>query len=706
MMKKVSISILTYLLISSFSQAALIHQWKLDETALTWNGSTWGNIIDSVSGNPTGLLWGYAVADTVNTTVINQPGVPLYTGDLAYNFTEPTGISAAFLNNNTAVPTTGDFTVLVWMKTTNLHTAEGHLFSNNNNQVGRANLHVLSGALRWFHNGGVTLVDATADKGSIFDGNWHEVGIAREGSRFDLLRDGQIVATGTATGAAAFSTNTSWMIARMRSYGGDFDGSVADVKIYNTDYSLIPVRAWNPTPVNSVTGVATSTTLQWNTAMDPNNTANVNPNVTKHYLYLVDTEPNFVGVTPITIAAGSPPAATKSYPVILQTDKTYYWRVDESINNSSTSDPNTIRGFVWSFATVKSIPVIIDQPDDVLLNAVGETAQFVIVVTSISHETYQWYKSADNANNTPGNDTAVGTDFGTLAINNAQLSNEGYYFCKITNLGGQVLSNVVKLAINRLTAHWTLDQADYVGGLYLDKSGEGHDADPNGTPTFVAGQLVDGIDILSTTDSWASAGSWNPSKFSGKLTVSFWLKWAGINGTWQTFVAKRSNGAWDNANVFWQISTANNLPSLWFQSPNTNVFVDNSLVSGQWQHIVVTVDGTTGRLYINGELRANGAFVFGNAIDAPVMLGVADSAGEDPMNGILDDVKIYNYVLSDRDVAVMYTTDDPTKTVCLSSERPDAKYDRNNDCKVDLYDFAEFAGDWLNCGLVPQSACN
>lgn len=221
------------LAVSGISSATLIHHWKMDDT-LAWNGSAWGDVVDSVAGNPAGALWGYVATDSVNTNVTNQPGVPLYTGDMAYNFTEPTGISGVITNNNTALPTTGDFTLKVQMKTTNLHTTQGHLFSNNNGQTGRANLYVENGSLKWFHNGGVSLVDATADKGSIFDGNWHEVGIAREGGRFDLLRDGQIVASATATGAAAFSTNTAWMIARMRSFSGDFDGSIADVKVYDT----------------------------------------------------------------------------------------------------------------------------------------------------------------------------------------------------------------------------------------------------------------------------------------------------------------------------------------------------------------------------------------------------------------------------------------------------------------------------------------
>jgi hypothetical protein len=714
MMKKISISISTFLLIASFSQAALIHQWKLDETALTWNGSTWGNIIDSVSGNPTGLLWGYAVADTVNTTVINQPGVPLYAGDLAYNFTEPTGISAAFLNNNTAVPTTGDFTALVWMKTTNLHTAEGHLFSNNNAQAGRANLTVLNGALRWFQNGGVSLADATAEKGAIFDGNWHEVGISRKGSLFALLRDGQVVASASAAGAAAFSINTSWMIARMRSYGGDFDGSVADVKVYNTDYSLVPVRAWNPTPVNSAADVSTSTALQWNTAMDPNNPANVNPKVTKHYLYLVDTEPNFVGVTPITIAAGSPPDVTKSYPVTLGTDKTYYWRVDESINNSSTSDPNTIRGFAWSFATVKSVPVITDQPDDVLLNTVGETAQCVIAVTSISHETYYWYKSADNANDTPGDDTAVGTNSDTLIINNAQVSNEGYYFCKVTNAGGQALSNVAKLGIKQLMAHWTLDQAKFIGNQYADETGN-HNADPNNPAmvSFVAGKKADAVQ-MGNEGAWARAGSWRPNAYTNQMTVSAWFKLTGTaSGDGQGIVSKRDDGG--SGGFDWAMyvrsgdgsHTGSNYVRFTSWAAGDVWAGPNAVVSNEWVYVVAVVDASNaGRVYINGlENAVDSSWGFGPNAAAQILLGKGTPTTS-LLPGQLDDVKIYNYALSDLDVAVMYTTDDPTKTVCLPSQRPDAKYDRDGNCKVDLADFAVFAGDWLNCGLIPQSACN
>ena len=65
---------------------------------------------------------------------------------------------------------------------------------------------------------------------------------------------------------------------------------------------------------------------------------------------------------------------------------------------------------------------------------------------------YTWYRSGDNANDTPGDDTAVGTDANTLTVINAATDQEGYYYCVASNSGGAAVSNVVKLGVKRLVA--------------------------------------------------------------------------------------------------------------------------------------------------------------------------------------------------------------------------------------------------------------
>lgn len=212
---------------SGAAMRRVIGHWKLDETTLPWNGA-YAPVADGVSGTD-GVLFGYAEGDqsTVNEAVVNRDG-PDGGSDRAYDFAPDGGISGVNTNRPDVLPVTGDFTLLVWMKTATPHSSQGHLFSNNNGQAGRANLHVQAGALSWFHHGGVTLNEPDSP---VFDGNWHRVGVMRKGNDWSLLRDGAIVATGNAAGA--IGQDTEWMIGRMRAFNGNFEGMIGDVIVLN-----------------------------------------------------------------------------------------------------------------------------------------------------------------------------------------------------------------------------------------------------------------------------------------------------------------------------------------------------------------------------------------------------------------------------------------------------------------------------------------
>lgn len=204
-----------------------IARWKLDESMLPWTG-VYAPVPDAASGTD-GVLFGYAGSDqsVVDGTVVNRDG-PGGGADRAFDFAPDSGISGINTNRPDALPATGDFTLLVWMKTIDPHPSQGHLFSNNNGQSGRANLHLQAGALTWFHHGGVTLSEAASP---VFDGAWHRVGVMRKGDEWSLLRDGRIVATGSSAGA--IGQDTEWMIGRMRAFNGNFEGQIGDVTVLN-----------------------------------------------------------------------------------------------------------------------------------------------------------------------------------------------------------------------------------------------------------------------------------------------------------------------------------------------------------------------------------------------------------------------------------------------------------------------------------------
>jgi hypothetical protein len=478
-------------------------------------------------------------------------------------------------------------------------------------------------------------------------------------------------------------------------------------------------RASVPYPASKAVNVDPDTlVLQWNKGKDAG--GNPNANIAQHYLYIAEKEPNFIGVAPVTVPNSSDPISHN--PAVIDeydTDKTFYWRVDESVmvggNPTPPNDPNTIKGLVWSFETIKSVPIIDIQPVNQLAE-IGQTAEFSITVTSISPLTYQWYKSADNASDTPADDTLVGQSQ-ILTITNAQIANQGYYYCKLINTGGTILSNIVTLGIKRLVAHWTLDASDFVGGLYLDSSGEGHHAEPNVLPTtgsFAAGvdpaETAEALDTTVVPLSVADSGDWAAAAYTSQITVSAWLKWAGPNGAWQGIVSNRvvpTNGNFyieirqDNGNV--QIGT-----------PGGTDLIARNLPVGEWTHVAVTASSSGRMIYFDGlpvvtRSPANAI----TQLEVPMYLGAlgrndTTSQLSSPFNGVMDEVQIFNYAKSGIEVADLYY-DIVEKPVCINIGSVDLQFDvagggtngDEPDCRVNLADFSVIAQTWLNCGLYP-----
>jgi hypothetical protein len=71
-------------------------------------------------------------------------------------------------------------------------------------------------------------------------------------------------------------------------------------------------------------------------------------------------------------------------------------------------------------------------------------------------------------------------------------------------------------------------------------------------------------------------------------------------------------------------------------------------------------------------------------------------------NAMLDELQIYNYALSDEEIADIYNGVS-ARGLCAAEYM--SQFDFTGDCIVGLADFAEFAAAWLSCGVMPDSAC-
>jgi hypothetical protein len=448
-----------------------------------------------------------------------------------------------------------------------------------------------------------------------------------------------------------------------------------------------PYIAKTPSPANNATLVLINSGLSWTApeAFTP----------TGYNVYLT-ADPNVPAGAKVS---DNQPGTTYTPSSNLAYNTKYYWRIDALEPN--TPNPIVHTGDVWNFTTVPTTPVVTDPANQLV--ALNAAATFTVVASSPTTMTYEWWKTPDADNNTPSDDTVVGGNSDTLSF---AATADAYYYCKVTNGGGSTYSNVANLAIKRNVAHWTLDALGGTGNQYVDSSPEAlHPADANGTPTFVAGpgaSTGNGVQITSSVG-WASAGTWDPSQYSKQITIALWAKWTGDNGTWQGLIGKRNT--WGVDTMMWQLEVQPVTGTVDFKNAATTVS-SASLPSGQWEHVVVAFDGTTATIYRNGVPAASGAFTLNNGFAANMMLGASqkDDAGmtDFTFNGAMDDIQIYNYALSEIQVADMYLAVRDTY-VCLNAYA--SQYDFNGNCIVDLGDFVALAQQWLNCGRYPASEC-
>ena len=87
------------------------------------------------------------------------------------------------------------------------------------------------------------------------------------------------------------------------------------------------------------------------------------------------------------------------------------------------------------------------------------------------------------------------------------------------------------------------------------------------------------------------------------------------------------------------------------------VIVSGVVETGEWQNIVATYDGTDMQLYLNGTLVGTQAHSVGGDLSegAGDTITIGDSpVGGREVDGLIDDARVYDYVLSDAEIAELY----------------------------------------------------
>ena len=198
-----------------------------------------------------------------------------------------------------------------------------------------------------------------------------------------------------------------------------------------------------------------------------------------------------------------------------------------------------------------------------------------------------------------------------------------------------------------LIGHWKLD--DGVGATAVDSAASSDGTVTNAT--WTTGQLGGALELDGSNGS-VSVPSTPTLQLTSALTIAGWVKgdfWG--SGTDVDIIARKGDGDPNN----YQFAIKNGLATMFLDDSNSGGLSGNTVLNtGQWYHVAATWDGSEVRIYVDGVLDKTPPDVRGGTIGTdtrPLYIGGRGTA--DVLDGIVDDVRIYNRALSAAEVAAL-----------------------------------------------------
>lgn len=508
--------------------------------------------------------------------------------------------------------------------------------------------------------------------------------------------------------------------------GGNFNNPIVPQvfdRVFHIDlYSGV---ALNPDPANNEENVPQDTILTWD-----NPTGYTAGKFVLNFVQVNETgEPNWLGASVIDPVLdlnldGDSATTEVAVPIALAPYTNYYWRVDSHEPNGLGSIEHV--GMVWKFKTSPVEPVIVTNPSNATAKNGTATLKIKVLNTS-GTEAFLWKHNgvavtanqvAEGTSVTSGDYTVNCTVPGesTLTIANVNVSDEGTVTCAVSNDVSDTTaeSTEASLMSERLVGWWKLDGdlADSVATVVLGANTHpGSAIDP---PTFIAAKQNNGLQITGTDPNQVVeiANSDDFNFYPQGYTVSAWVKTT-MSNTWAIVVAKEHVSVENpNKGFLLAVSPDGEAVSILRESFN-DLYSGVEVNDDTWHLITGTYDGSTGegKVYVDGELTNQVTSpVIPTIHTDPLLFGAQLPDGTNAYVGVLDDIKVYSYPLSGEEIAEMYTSLNPGEWVCVggigSVDGDVSGPEGTPDCRVDLYDFAVFAQQWLDCARYPTSYCN
>ena len=608
---------------------------------------------------------GHALDSSGNGRHGTLMGTPSYGPGVFGHALELDGDDYVAIEGYKGVLGTDAWTVTLWIKTTtgdnNAMICWGSTGGGN-----RSELRIYNDVIRWNTGNGNIEANTTPT-----DGEWHHIAVTlADGTA--ISSDGIRIYVDGVDDTITSSDTSSWGVVsgsdlgigtRITHTDRFFIGSIDDVRFYDRvltaeEIQIIMVSSGEPYPYASLPDPADKAFVEdtWiYLAWAPGGSA------ISHDVYFGDnfddvnegTNDTFVGnqaePTAIMGIVGYP------YPDGLVPGTTYYWRIDE-VNEA---DPNSPwKGNVWSFTIPPRTAYNLSPADGARFVdpnvELGWTPGFEAKV----HHVY-FGDNFDDVNDGTG-DTYKGVSAnptytpGTLEMDKTYYWRIDEFDGNATNKGDvlslQTFPDIrIPITDPNLVGFWKFEEGE--GSVAaVDSSGYGHHGTLQGDPLWIEG--YDGETLEYNGDDYVTVKDYKGVLGTHAFSVSVWLKtsttviqalvwWGTDSGGQRVEFRVHSNGR------------------IRMGAGNGQVESRTEVTDGQWHHVVATVaenaTNSSGdvRIYIDGvddttESTDEDAYNLTPGLD--VTIGYRPSLGDRAFQGSIDDVRIYDKMLTQTEV--------------------------------------------------------
>jgi hypothetical protein len=220
--------------------------------------------------------------------------------------------------------------------------------------------------------------------------------------------------------------------------------------------------------------------------------------------------------------------------------------------------------------------------------------------------------------------------------------------------GSMIKGKLWSFSTGRMVGWWKFDETE--GQIAVDSSGSGPDGKLVGDAHIISDPVRGNVLSLDGDGDYVYCGH-NPAfDLTDEITVAAWINITTVPTSWTAIVTKGDSA--------WRLSTVLDERRFHFAiTPGgAGASIDGyiEVPTNQWHHVCGTYDGSYVRLYVDGVEDSESPVSYGGTINTnawEVLIGVNTKLPKHSWNGLIDDVRIYSYALSEDEIKALSCQD-------------------------------------------------